>query len=49
MGLIEFTDRKTEAIPGLFQDVIDQLSAMQVLSMKPDACVIDIFNEVWKQ
>ncbi|PHT81332.1 hypothetical protein T459_14347 [Capsicum annuum] len=43
--LIEFADRKTEAIPGLFQDVIDRLSAMQVLSTKPDACVIDIFNE----
>ncbi|KAM3339099.1 RNA demethylase ALKBH10B [Capsicum galapagoense] len=40
-----YKDRKTEAIPGLFQDVIDRLSAMQVLSTKPDACVIDIFNE----
>ncbi|KAF3641704.1 putative protein OBERON 3-like isoform X1 [Capsicum annuum] len=41
----QLPDRKTEAIPGLFQDVIDRLSAMQVLSTKPDACVIDIFNE----
>lgn len=40
-----YKDRKTEAIPGLFQDVIDRLSAMQALSVKPDACVIDIFNE----
>ncbi|XP_004236917.1 RNA demethylase ALKBH10B [Solanum lycopersicum] len=40
-----YKDRKTEAIPGLLQDVIDQLSAMQALSVKPDACVIDIFNE----
>lgn len=48
MGFL-FVDRKTEAIPGLLQDVIDQLSAMQALSVKPDACVIDIFNEVCKQ
>ncbi|KAG5608496.1 hypothetical protein H5410_019777 [Solanum commersonii] len=41
----QLPDRKTEAIPGLFQDVIDRLSAMQALSVKPDACVIDIFNE----
>ncbi|XP_060182677.1 RNA demethylase ALKBH10B isoform X1 [Lycium barbarum] len=40
-----YKDRKIEAIPGLFQDVIDRLSAMQILSAKPDACVIDFFNE----
>ncbi|MCD7449248.1 hypothetical protein HAX54_050686 [Datura stramonium] len=44
-AILTYKDRKTEAIPGLFQDVIDRLSAMQVLSVKPDACVIDIFNE----
>ncbi|KAJ8564803.1 hypothetical protein K7X08_001263 [Anisodus acutangulus] len=49
-GISTYKDRKTEAIPGLFQDVIDRLSAMkniamQVFSAKPDACVIDIFNE----
>ncbi|CAN4081016.1 unnamed protein product [Withania somnifera] len=40
-----FKERKTEAIPGLFQDVIDRLSAVQAFSTKPDACIIDIFNE----
>ncbi|CAN4090444.1 unnamed protein product [Withania somnifera] len=40
-----YKDRKTEVIPGLFQDVIGRLSAIQVFSAKPDACVIDIFNE----
>ncbi|KAJ8562886.1 hypothetical protein K7X08_031338 [Anisodus acutangulus] len=44
-AIATYKDRKTEAIPFLFQDVIDRLNAMQVLSVKPDACVIDIFNE----
>lgn len=35
-----------EVIPSLFQDAIERLSAMQVLTAKPDACTIDIFNEV---
>lgn len=41
-----FAERKMEVIPSLFQDAIERLSAMQVLTAKPDACTIDIFNEV---
>ncbi|XP_075089490.1 RNA demethylase ALKBH10B-like isoform X1 [Nicotiana tabacum] len=40
-----FKERKMEVIPSLFQDAIERLSAMQVLTAKPDACTIDIFNE----
>ncbi|KVH96381.1 hypothetical protein Ccrd_001535 [Cynara cardunculus var. scolymus] len=39
-------DRRIEPIPSLFQDVIEGLMAMQVLTVKPDSCIIDIFNEV---
>lgn len=35
-----------EAIPSLLQDVIDRLVGMQVLTVKPDTCIIDFFNEV---
>ncbi|CAI9278759.1 unnamed protein product [Lactuca saligna] len=38
-------DRKIEPIPNLFQDVIDRLITMQILTVKPDSCVIDIYNE----
>ncbi|XP_023769171.1 RNA demethylase ALKBH10B isoform X2 [Lactuca sativa] len=38
-------DRKIEPIPNLFQDVIDRLITMQILTAKPDSCVIDIYNE----
>lgn len=38
-------DRKIDLIPGLFQDVIERLLAMQVVTAKPDSCIIDIFNE----
>lgn len=39
-------DRRMEAIPSLVQDVIDRLVGMQVLTVKPDSCIIDFFNEV---
>ncbi|CAL5354618.1 unnamed protein product [Camellia sinensis] len=38
-------DRKMESIPGLLQDVIERLVGMQVMTVKPDSCIIDIFNE----
>ncbi|CAA2999956.1 Hypothetical predicted protein [Olea europaea subsp. europaea] len=38
-------DRKTEPIPALLEDVIHRLLTMQVVSVKPDSCIIDIFNE----
>ncbi|XP_011070538.1 uncharacterized protein LOC105156173 isoform X1 [Sesamum indicum] len=38
-------DLKTEPIPASLQDVIEQLLAEQVVSTKPDSCIIDIFNE----
>ncbi|KAI3734144.1 hypothetical protein L6452_13607 [Arctium lappa] len=38
-------DRKIEPIPSLFQEFIERLMAMQFLSVKPDSCIIDIYNE----
>ncbi|XP_028106160.1 RNA demethylase ALKBH10B-like isoform X1 [Camellia sinensis] len=42
---MKFADRKMESIPGLLQDVIERLVGMQVMTVKPDSCIIDIFNE----
>ncbi|KAG8382669.1 hypothetical protein BUALT_Bualt05G0101300 [Buddleja alternifolia] len=36
---------KIEPIPESLQDVIEQLLTEQVVSIKPDSCIIDIFNE----
>ncbi|XP_071926442.1 RNA demethylase ALKBH10B-like isoform X3 [Coffea arabica] len=38
-------DRKMEPIPSLFEDIIERLVALQVVSVKPDSCIVDIFNE----
>ncbi|GKU96439.1 hypothetical protein SLEP1_g9675 [Rubroshorea leprosula] len=38
-------DRSVEPIPSLLQDAINRLVAMQVMSVKPDCCIIDIYNE----
>ncbi|XP_015868027.3 RNA demethylase ALKBH10B isoform X2 [Ziziphus jujuba] len=38
-------ERKIEAIPSLLQDVIDRLVGMQVMTVKPDSCIIDFYNE----
>ncbi|XP_019171318.1 PREDICTED: uncharacterized protein LOC109166877 [Ipomoea nil] len=38
-------DRKIEPIPALLQDLIESLMSKQVFSVKPDSCMIDIFNE----
>lgn len=39
-------ERKVEAIPGMVQDMLDQLVHLQVIPFKPDYCIIDFFNEV---
>ncbi|XP_075481598.1 LOW QUALITY PROTEIN: RNA demethylase ALKBH10B [Primulina tabacum] len=39
------TDHKAEPIPALLHDVIERLLNVQAFSVKPDSCVIDIFNE----
>ncbi|XP_034922091.1 RNA demethylase ALKBH10B isoform X1 [Populus alba] len=38
-------ERRVESIPALLQDVIEHFVAMQVMTMKPDSCIIDIYNE----
>ncbi|CAA0811525.1 hydroxyproline-rich glycoprotein family protein [Striga hermonthica] len=38
-------DIKTEPIPELLQDIIQRLLAEQVVSVKPDSVIIDVFNE----
>jgi len=43
---LNLTDKKVESIPSLFQDIIERLAASQVMTVKPDACVVDFFNEV---
>lgn len=43
---MEFADRRTESIPSLLQDVIGHLVGSQVVTVRPDACVIDFYNEV---
>ncbi|KAF5777490.1 putative alpha-ketoglutarate-dependent dioxygenase AlkB-like superfamily [Helianthus annuus] len=38
-------DRKIEPIPSLFQEFIERLISMEILKVKPDSCIIDIYNE----
>ncbi|GMJ03729.1 hypothetical protein like AT1G14710 [Hibiscus trionum] len=38
-------DRRTEAIPALLQDAIERLVDLQVMTAKPDSCIIDVYNE----
>ncbi|XP_022735398.1 uncharacterized protein LOC111288681 isoform X2 [Durio zibethinus] len=38
-------DRRIEAIPALLQDAIERLVNLQVLTAKPDSCIIDVYNE----
>ncbi|KAG4158758.1 hypothetical protein ERO13_D02G137200v2 [Gossypium hirsutum] len=38
-------DRRIEAIPALLQDAIDRLVDSQVMTAKPDSCIIDVYNE----
>ncbi|KAA3453303.1 2OG-FeII_Oxy_2 domain-containing protein [Gossypium australe] len=34
-----------EAIPSLLQDAIERLVDLQVITAKPDSCIIDVYNE----
>lgn len=43
---MKYVDRKIEPIPSLLQDVIDRLVGMHVMTVKPDSCIIDVYNEV---
>ncbi|KAK6921561.1 hypothetical protein RJ641_012068 [Dillenia turbinata] len=45
LEVIDMINRRIEAIPGLLQDVIERLVGMQVMSSRPDSCIIDFFNE----
>ncbi|CAH9106119.1 unnamed protein product [Cuscuta epithymum] len=38
-------EKKVDTIPVLLQEVIDSLASKQVVPIKPDSCMIDIFNE----
>lgn len=38
-------DRRIESIPSLLQDLIDRLVGEQVMTVKPDSCIIDFYNE----
>ncbi|KAG6600812.1 RNA demethylase ALKBH10B, partial [Cucurbita argyrosperma subsp. sororia] len=38
-------DRRIESIPSLLQDLIDRLVGEQMMSVKPDSCIIDFYNE----
>ncbi|KAE8690936.1 Detected protein of confused Function [Hibiscus syriacus] len=38
-------ERRVEAIPSLLQDVIERLVTLQVITSKPDSCIIDVYNE----
>ncbi|KAJ6431628.1 hypothetical protein OIU84_019001 [Salix udensis] len=38
-------DQRVESIPAMLQEVIERLVGMQVMTVKPDSCIIDIYNE----
>ncbi|GMJ04522.1 hypothetical protein like AT1G14710 [Hibiscus trionum] len=38
-------ERRIEAIPSLLQDAIERLVDLQVITSKPDSCIIDVYNE----
>ncbi|XP_041013973.1 RNA demethylase ALKBH10B-like isoform X2 [Juglans microcarpa x Juglans regia] len=40
-----YKDRKIESIPSLLQDVIEWILGLQILTSKPDSCIIDFYNE----
>ncbi|KAK9118041.1 hypothetical protein Scep_016134 [Stephania cephalantha] len=43
--VVNSEDGKMEAIPALLKDIIEQLVLSQVMTVKPDSCIIDFFNE----
>ncbi|KAF8106145.1 hypothetical protein N665_0147s0097 [Sinapis alba] len=38
-------DRRIEPIPSFLSDIIERLVSNQIIPVKPDACIIDFFNE----
>ncbi|KAI5396984.1 RNA demethylase ALKBH10B isoform X1 [Lathyrus oleraceus] len=40
-----FKDKNVEPMPSLFKDIIERMAASQVMTVKPDACVVDFYNE----
>ncbi|TXG57129.1 hypothetical protein EZV62_018442 [Acer yangbiense] len=42
---VKASNRRIESIPALLQDVIDRLVGMQIMTTKPDSCIIDVYNE----
>ncbi|OMO72533.1 hypothetical protein COLO4_27590 [Corchorus olitorius] len=43
--MLSQSDRKIEAVPALLQDAIERLVDLQVMSAKPDSCIIDVYLE----
>ncbi|XP_019460076.1 PREDICTED: uncharacterized protein LOC109359835 [Lupinus angustifolius] len=37
-------DKNIEPIPSLFQDIIRHMVSLQVMTVKPDACIVDFYN-----
>jgi len=40
------TEKNIESMPSLLQDIIERMTASQVMTVKPDACIVDFYNEV---
>ncbi|KAK7273982.1 hypothetical protein RIF29_15051 [Crotalaria pallida] len=38
-------DKNVESIPSLFEDIIERMTALQVMTVKPDACIVDFYTE----
>ncbi|KRH58606.1 hypothetical protein GLYMA_05G138600v4 [Glycine max] len=38
-------DMNVEPIPSLFQDIIERMVSSQVMTVKPDCCIVDFYNE----
>ena len=43
---LNLADKNVEPIPSLFQDIIERMISSQVMTVKPDACIVDFYNEV---
>ncbi|CAL0306047.1 unnamed protein product [Lupinus luteus] len=38
-------DKNVEPIPSLFQDIIERMVSSKIMTVKPDACIVDFYNE----
>lgn len=38
-------EMNVESIPSFFQDIIERMVSSQVMTVKPDACIVDFYNE----